>query len=75
MTPYKPQLNHLLLHFFKKNVFIELSEDKDCIFMTLGYSTLPDELEHTINYFLLKRMRKLAYGHNTITMSEAVLES
>lgn len=43
--------------------------------MTLGYSTLPDELEHTINYFLLKRMRKLAYGHNTITMSEAVLES
>lgn len=27
---------------------MELLKDKDCIFITLGYSTLPDELEHRI---------------------------
>lgn len=55
----------LLLH-------IELSEGKDYISITLGYSALPDELKHTINYFLLNQMKKLAYGHNTMTMSDTI---
>jgi hypothetical protein len=46
----------------------------DYIFITLDYISLPDELEHTINYFLLNKMKKLAYGHNTLTVSEPVLE-
>lgn len=51
---------------------IELSEGEDYISITLGYSTLPDELKHAINYFLLNQMKKLAYGHNMMTMTDTI---
>ena len=33
---------------------MELLKDKECIFVTLGYSILPDELEHTIIFYWIE---------------------
>ena len=64
LPSYNPRLNHyycilkLLFYYLFMWLFLllhmEFLKDKECIFITLGYSTLPDELEHTIIFYWIE---------------------